>query len=189
MGGTAMVFNKYAGDEVTRVNNNGSPFIYYTGAWVPSKNGVNTVNLGNGNTENWHGSGGSWDGMTKEEMFHEFTLQPRPVTMLTFPDLGKALGAKGTYTVYKAITKDGGVYWGLTKNLAQRIAQHGKRFESIEAVFKNVFSKEAARGLEQLMIDASGGIKKLENSINSIGINNPNLMRYYQESIRYLKGL
>lgn len=91
--------------------------------------------------------------------------------------------------MYKPITKNGGVYWGMTKNFAARVAQHGKRFESIVAEYKNISSKGAARGLEQLKIDAAGGIKNLENTINSIGINNPKLMKYYQEAIRYLNGL
>nr|WP_068893327.1 hypothetical protein [Pedobacter panaciterrae] len=89
------------------------------------------------------------------------------------------------YTVYKGITENGGVYWGMTKNFAQRAAQHGDRFVSVVEVHVGIAGRGAARGVEQLMIDAAGGIKNLENTINSIGVKNPQLMKYYQEAVRF----
>jgi len=107
----------------------------------------------------------------------------------TVPEL--PIGPKGTFTVYKAVAQNGKTYWGLTMNFAQRVAQHGNRFLSKPVeVFKNIPSKGAGRGIEQLMIDATkGGLKNLDNAINSIAKNNPNLAKYYQEAITYLKGL
>jgi hypothetical protein len=87
------------------------------------------------------------------------------------------------------VAKDGSVYWGMTKNFAQRVIQHGKRFVSITEEYVNISSKAAARGLEQMKIDAAGGIRNLENAINSIGKKNPKLAEYYKEAIRYLKGM
>jgi hypothetical protein len=43
----------------------------------------------------------------------------------------------------------------MTKNFAARVAQHGKRCKSIVAEYKNISSKGAARGLEQLKIDST----------------------------------
>jgi len=40
-----------------------------------------------------------------------------------------------------------------------------------------------------MMIDGARGIKNLENSINSIGVNNPRMAEYYQEAIKYLQNL
>jgi len=77
----------------------------------------------------------------------------------------------------------------MTKNFSQRILQHGDRFISITAEYTNITSKAAARGLEQIKIDSAGGIKNLENTINSISKSNPKLMYYYQEGIKYLNGL
>lgn len=93
------------------------------------------------------------------------------------------------FSIYKAVTANGGVYWGMTKNFAQRVAQHGNRFVSITEEYINISTKAAARGLEQLKMDGAGGVKKLENAINSVGTNNPRLMEYYNEAIKYLKGL
>nr|WP_315422522.1 DUF6443 domain-containing protein [uncultured Pedobacter sp.] len=90
------------------------------------------------------------------------------------------------YTVYKAVTKNGGVYWGMTKNFAQRAEQHGSRFASIVEVHVGIAGREAARGVEQIMIDGAGGINALENTINSIALQNPNILKYYQEGVRFL---
>lgn len=91
------------------------------------------------------------------------------------------------YSVYRAITKEGGVYWGMTKNFAKRSAQHGNRFASIKEVHFNIIGRATARGVEQLMIDGAGGIKNLENIINSIGAKNPNIVIYYKQAIKFLE--
>ncbi len=111
------------------------------------------------------------------------------------PDLpigpgGAVKGLKGSYSLYKAIAKDGKTYWGITKNIAQRAKQHGDRFpKGLNEVYIGVSKNVAvARGLEQMKIDQYG-LKNLDNAINSIGTNNPKLMQYYQDAIRYLNGL
>ncbi|NBG64766.1 RHS repeat-associated core domain-containing protein [Acidiluteibacter ferrifornacis] len=104
------------------------------------------------------------------------------------PDVGFAKAASKTYSVYKAIAKNGDTYWGMTKNFKNRVIQHSDRFTSIDEIYSGL-SKSAARGLEQLKIDAAGGLKYLDNKINSISINNPKLMEYYKEAIRYLNNL
>jgi RHS repeat-associated protein len=93
------------------------------------------------------------------------------------------------YTVYKAVAKNGSVYWGMTKDFTQRVAQHGNRFVSITEEYVNIGSKAAARGIEQMKIDGAGGVKNLENAINSISVNNRNLVQYYQEAVRYFSNL
>jgi hypothetical protein len=96
--------------------------------------------------------------------------------------------AKNVYTLYRAISKEGRVYWGITKDIVRRTRQHGDRFPNgLKEVYTNL-SKEAARGLEQLKIDQFG-LKKLDNAINSIGTNNPKIAEYYREAIRYLREL
>lgn len=92
------------------------------------------------------------------------------------------------YVVYKAVTENGGVYWGMTKDFSARVLQHGDRFVSITEHYINIGSRAAARGLEQLKIDQYG-LKNLENTINSISAKNPKLAKYYQEAIRYLQSL
>jgi len=132
-------------------------------------------------------SDASQGGMTGQDFMTSIANGPigKPIE-LSFPDIGVSGEVKEAYTVYKGVTESGGIYWGLTKDLVRRAAEHGERFTSITEQFIDIGSKGAARGLEQLMIDASDGIENLENSINSIGINNPKLMEYYQEAIRYL---
>jgi RHS repeat-associated protein len=100
---------------------------------------------------------------------------------------GIGRGLKGAYTVYKAIKNGKIVYWGITKNFAKRVAQHGNRFDDIVPVFQGV-SKSVARGIEQIKIE-SHGLQKLENIINSVGRNNPKLMQYYKDAISYFKTL
>lgn len=113
----------------------------------------------------------------------------RGITMVLNGSGKGSSAATVTYTVYKAITKNGQVYWVMTKDFTKRAAQHGDRFISITKEYTNIATKNAARGLEQMKIDAAGGVKNLENAINSIGKNNPNLMNYYREAVKYLNGL
>jgi len=98
--------------------------------------------------------------------------------------LGPAL-----YSVYRAVTKDGGVYWGMTKDFSRRVAQHGDRFVSIVEEYSGIGTKGAARGVEQMKITAAKGVKYLENSINSISPNNPKLHQYLTDAANYLNSL
>jgi len=107
------------------------------------------------------------------------------IMLLILPGPGNV---KGVYTLYKAISKDGKTYWGITKDIVKRAQQHGDRFpKRLQEVYTNL-SKEAARGLEQLKIDQYG-LKNLENVINSISTKNPKLAEYYREAIKHLKEL
>ena len=94
---------------------------------------------------------------------------------------------KGAYTVYRAVAKNGKTYWGITKDFIKRAQQHGARFPKGLQEVHTGLSKSAARGLEQMRIDQYG-LKNLDNIINSISKNNPKLMQYYQDAIRYMKG-
>ncbi|GGC72600.1 hypothetical protein GCM10011387_27640 [Pedobacter quisquiliarum] len=99
---------------------------------------------------------------------------------------GSKSAAPALYTVYRAVTQNGSVYWGMTKDFVRRAAQHGDRFTDIAEVHVGIPTKGAARGIEQLMIDKAGGIKNLENSINSIATKNPQILHYYREATKFL---
>ncbi len=88
-------------------------------------------------------------------------------------------GVKAAYSVYKGIKNGKTVYWGLTNNFTRRAAEHAGRFDDVVEVYSGL-SKQAARGLEQMMIDKFG-INALQNVRNGIGVNNPKMMQYYQK--------
>jgi len=98
-----------------------------------------------------------------------------------------ASGIKGGYSVYQGIKNGKIVYWGLTNNFTRRVAEHSGRFDDIIEIYSGL-SKQTSRGLEQMMIDKYG-LGSLQNIRNGIGINNPRMMLYYQEAIKYLQGL
>ena len=100
---------------------------------------------------------------------------------------GAAKAGQTMYTVYRGIRNGRTVYWGITNNLTRRIAEHGSRFR-VQAVHRNVPGRNAAKGLEQMMMDKFG-LQNLDNVINSIAKNNPKLMMRYREAVRYLQSI
>ncbi len=83
---------------------------------------------------------------------------------------GRAVIAAGQHSVYYAYKGRELVYVGRSVNVARRMAEHGKRFDGVKVIAKNL-SKDQARALEQAAIEKYG-MKKiggvLQNKRNEI---------------------
>jgi RHS repeat-associated protein len=89
-------------------------------------------------------------------------------------------------TVYRVVDEaDNVIYVGVTKDLAQRILQHGDRFGDADyEIVAEGLSRTGARGVEQALIELHGFEEDggtLLNKINSIAESNP----IYNEAVSF----
>ena len=109
--------------------------------------------------------------------------------------VGKQSGGLWVHNVcvYRAFNRAGEViYVGITNNFLRRVAQHGRRFQDIRRLTDDSLTREAARGVEQALINhyglqRNGG--RLVNRINSIARNNPIYQRAVTEGEEILRRL
>ena len=130
-----------------------------------------------------------WRKWTDSETGTGYYIDDKGVVTGIYPRTGiaPAPGIKGGYSIYQGQKNGKVIYWGLTKSFTRRAAEHAGRFDDVVEIYSGL-NRQAARGLEQLMIDKYG-LNSLQNIRNGIGISNPRMMQYYQEAVRYLNGL
>lgn len=91
-----------------------------------------------------------------------------------------------TYTVYTSTVNGVVEYVGRTGDFASRQSYWASQARFVTE-YQTGLTYAESRGLEQLLIEQSGGIGNLSNAINGISANNPNLTYYISQGLPHLK--